>query len=34
MFIDTFAAIGWAYDRKTVSKDMIQARKERTGDGQ
>lgn len=33
MFIDFFAWIGWAYDRKKVSKAMVQMRKERTGDG-
>ncbi|KAJ8680144.1 hypothetical protein QAD02_015931 [Eretmocerus hayati] len=32
-FIDFFAKIGWAYDLKTVSKDMIQKRVKRTGDG-
>ncbi|CAG9865307.1 unnamed protein product [Phyllotreta striolata] len=33
MFIDFFAKIGWAYDLKTVSQDMIQKRVKRTGDG-
>lgn len=32
-FIDFFAKIGWAYDRKFVSKEMVQRRKKRTGDG-
>lgn len=32
-FIDFFAKIGWAYDLKTVSHEMIQRRIERTGDG-
>lgn len=32
-FIDFFAKIGWAYDLKTVSKEIIQKRIERTGDG-
>nr|AAM28483.2 acyl-CoA desaturase HassLPAQ [Helicoverpa assulta] len=32
-FIDFFAAIGWAYDLKTVSEDMIKQRIKRTGDG-
>ncbi|XP_030750838.1 acyl-CoA Delta(11) desaturase-like [Sitophilus oryzae] len=31
--IDMFAKIGWAYDLKTVSTDMIKKRVERTGDG-
>lgn len=31
-FIDFFAKIGWAYDLKTVSTDIIQKRVERTGD--
>ncbi|KAJ8675558.1 hypothetical protein QAD02_011344, partial [Eretmocerus hayati] len=31
-FIDFFAKIGWAYDLKTVSKDMIEKRVKRTGD--
>lgn len=30
-FIDFFAKIGWAYDLKTVSNDIIQKRVERTG---
>lgn len=32
-FIDFFAKIGWAYDLKTVSKEMIEKRSARTGDG-
>lgn len=32
-FIDFFAKIGWAYDLKTVSSEIIQKRVERTGDG-
>jgi stearoyl-CoA desaturase (delta-9 desaturase) len=32
-FIDFFAKIGWAYDLKTVSSDMIKKRVDRTGDG-
>ncbi|XP_026749081.2 acyl-CoA Delta(11) desaturase-like [Galleria mellonella] len=32
-FIDFFAWIGWAYDLKTVPKDMIMRRAKRTGDG-
>lgn len=32
-FIDFFAKIGWAYDLKTVSDDMIRRRVLRTGDG-
>lgn len=28
-----FAKIGWAYDLKTVSKELIRKRAERTGDG-
>ena len=31
-FIDFFAKIGWAYDLKTVSKEIVQKRVERTGD--
>lgn len=31
--INFFAKIGWAYDLKTVSPDMIKARVTRTGDG-
>ncbi len=30
-FIDLFAYIGWAYDRKKVSKNTIRDRIERTG---
>ncbi|XP_017041025.1 acyl-CoA Delta-9 desaturase-like [Drosophila ficusphila] len=32
-FIDFFAKIGWAYDLKTVSSDIIKKRVKRTGDG-
>ncbi|XP_067619643.1 acyl-CoA Delta-9 desaturase-like [Eurosta solidaginis] len=32
-FIDFFAKIGWAYDLKTVSPDIIEKRVKRTGDG-
>jgi stearoyl-CoA desaturase (delta-9 desaturase) len=32
-FIDFFAKIGWAYDLKTVSRDVIEHRVKRTGDG-
>lgn len=32
-FIDFFAKIGWAYEVKTVSEDMIKKRVLRTGDG-
>jgi len=32
-FIDFFAKIGWAYDLKSVSPEIIQKRVERTGDG-
>lgn len=32
-FIDFFAKIGWAYDMKTVSNNVIQKRAVRTGDG-
>lgn len=31
-FIDFFAKIGWAYDLKTVSKEVIQKRMARSGD--
>lgn len=33
LFIDTMAAIGWAYDLKTVSTDVVEKRVKRTGDG-
>lgn len=33
LFLDTMAKIGWAYDLKTVSQEMIKRRVERTGDG-
>lgn len=32
-FIDFFAKIGWAYDLKTVSEEIIEKRVKRTGDG-
>nr|CAD7449991.1 unnamed protein product [Timema bartmani] len=32
-FIDMFAKIGWAYDLKTVSPEMIKRRAKRSGDG-
>lgn len=32
-FIDLFAKIGWAYDLKTVSSEIIEKRVKRTGDG-
>lgn len=32
-FIDFFAKIGWAYDLKSVSVDIIEKRVKRTGDG-
>lgn len=32
MFIDFFASIGWAYERKVASPEMIKQRKLRTGD--
>jgi len=32
-FIDFFAKIGWAYDLKRVSTEVIRQRVERTGDG-
>lgn len=32
-FIDMFAKIGWAYDLKTVSEDVVRRRALRTGDG-
>lgn len=32
-FINLMAKIGWAYDLKTVSQDMIKRRVLRTGDG-
>ena len=31
--IDFFALFGWAYDRKTMSEDVIRRRAKRTGDG-
>ncbi|CAF4939853.1 unnamed protein product [Pieris macdunnoughi] len=33
LFIDLFAKIGWAYDLKTVPKEVVMKRAERTGDG-
>ncbi|XP_014472082.1 PREDICTED: acyl-CoA Delta(11) desaturase [Dinoponera quadriceps] len=33
MFIDFCAKIGWVYDMKSVSEDMVMKRVERTGDG-
>ncbi|CAG4985876.1 acyl-CoA Delta-9 desaturase-like [Colias croceus] len=33
LFIDTMAKIGWAYDLKTVSPEVIEKRVKRTGDG-
>lgn len=33
LFIDIMAAIGWAYDLKFVSKDVVYERVQRTGDG-
>lgn len=33
IFIDFFASLVWAYDRKSVTPDMIQKRSKRTGDG-
>lgn len=32
-FIDLMAKIGWAYDLKSVSPEMVKKRVERTGDG-
>ena len=32
-FINFFAKIGWAYNLKSVSDDIIQKRVQRTGDG-
>nr|ABO45228.1 desaturase [Ostrinia nubilalis]ABO45229.1 desaturase [Ostrinia nubilalis] len=32
-FIDFFAKIGWAYDMKTASEEVVRNRAERTGDG-
>jgi len=32
-FVDLFAAIGWAYDLKTVPKKIVEQRVKRTGDG-
>ncbi|XP_047542181.1 acyl-CoA Delta(11) desaturase-like [Vanessa atalanta] len=33
LFIDFFAWLGWAYDLKMASDDMIRSRSKRTGDG-
>lgn len=33
MFINAMAKIGWAYELKTVNKDVIDSRMSRTGDG-
>lgn len=33
VFIDTMAKIGWAYDMKSVSREIVQRRIARTGDG-
>ncbi|XP_046962394.1 acyl-CoA Delta-9 desaturase-like [Vanessa cardui] len=33
LFIDAMSVIGWAYDLKTVSSDVIMKRVKRTGDG-
>ncbi|XP_075970067.1 acyl-CoA Delta-9 desaturase-like [Anticarsia gemmatalis] len=33
LFIDIMAKIGWAYDLRTVSEEMIEKRVNRTGDG-
>lgn len=32
-FIDAFARIGWAYDRKYVSPEMVRRRANKSGDG-
>lgn len=32
-FIDFFAKLGWAYDLKSVSDDLVRKRMTRTGDG-
>lgn len=32
-FIDFFSLIGWAYDLKTASNELIVKRTQRTGDG-
>ena len=32
-FIDFFAKVGWAYDLKSVSSEIIEKRVKRTGDG-
>ena len=32
-FIDFFAKVGWAYDLKSVSKEIVEKRVQRTGDG-
>lgn len=33
LFIDFFACIGWAHALKTVPKEIIEKRAEKTGDG-
>jgi stearoyl-CoA desaturase (Delta-9 desaturase) len=33
LFIDFFAMIGWAYDLKTASADMIERQAQKLGDG-
>lgn len=33
LFIDLMAKIGWAYDLKTVSEELIEKRVARSGDG-
>ncbi|KAF7282879.1 hypothetical protein GWI33_001857 [Rhynchophorus ferrugineus] len=33
LVIDAFAKIGWAYDLKTVSAEIVQKRVQKTGDG-
>lgn len=32
-FIDTFAKLGWAYDLKYVTPEMVERRAQRSGDG-
>lgn len=33
LFLDVMAAIGWAYDLRTTSPEMIKRRMEKSGDG-
>jgi stearoyl-CoA desaturase (delta-9 desaturase) len=33
LFLDLMGKIGWAYERKIVSEEMIKSRKIRSGDG-